>query len=128
MGRDIEAAVITRLRAELAAQVAAPLTVGAKGHQYFFDEDSAAYCDIEVKHGDAFAVVVVQGALPTEELIVRIWHRYADEVWLVDRSDQMVSIIPRQGLIHVFAVGETLRSARLPSVSISIASVFEIAN
>lgn len=128
MGRDIEPAVIQRLRAELVAQVGQGLAVGAKAHQYFFDEDSAAYCDIEVKQGEAFAVVVVQGALPTEELIVRIWHRYADEVWLVDRSDQMVSIIPRQGLIRVFAVGETLRSARLPSVAISISSVFEIAN
>jgi hypothetical protein len=128
MGRDIEPAVITRLRAALTAQVRAPLEVSAKGHQYFFDEDSAAYSDIDVKRGEDFAVVVVQGSLPAEELIVRIWHRYADEVWLVDRSDQMISIIPRQGLIAVFAVGEALRSARLPGVAIAISDVFEVAN
>jgi hypothetical protein len=128
MGRDIEPAVITRLRTTLSAQVKPPLEVSTKGHQYFFDEDSAAYSDIDVKRGETFAVVVVQGQLPGEELIVRIWHRYADEVWLVDRSDQMISVIPREGLIAVFAVGETLASARLPEVSISISDVFEIAN
>lgn len=128
MGRDIEAVVIGRLRAQLATQVRAPLAVSAKFQQYFFDEDSAAYCDIDVKQGDLFAVVVCQGQLPTEELIVRIWHKYADEVWLVDRSDQMISIIPTQGLIRVFAVGETLRSDRLPDVSISIAAIFGVTN
>jgi hypothetical protein len=128
MGRDIEPPVITRLRAVLTAQVRAPLEVSAKGHQYFFDEDSAAYSDIDIKRGETFAVVVVQGQLPSEELIVRIWHRYADEVWLVDRSDQMISIIPREGLIRVFAVGETLHSVRVPGVTISISDVFEVAN
>ena len=128
MGRDIEPLVITRLRAELAGQVGAPLAVSEKSQQYWFDEESAAYNDIDVKQGDAFAVVVVQGQLPSETLIVQIWHRFADEVWLVDRSDNMISIIPRDGLIRVFAVGETLRSERLPGVSISIASIFSVAN
>jgi hypothetical protein len=128
MGRDIEPAVITHLRALLTAQVKPPLEVSRKGHQYFFDEESAAYNDIDVKQGESFAVVVVQGALPGEEMIVRIWHRYADEVWLVDRNDQMISIIPRKGLIRVYAVGETLRSARLQDVAISIADIFEVAN
>jgi hypothetical protein len=120
--------VIARLRAELSAQVAAPLAVSTRFEQYYFDEDSAAYCDIDVKQGDTFAVVACQGQLPTEELIVRIWHKYADEVWLVDRSDEMISIIPKQGLIRVFAVGETLRSDRLPGVSISIAALFGATN
>lgn len=128
MGRDIEPAVIARLRAELVAQVAAPLEVSVKSHQYWFDEDSAAYNDIDIKQGDAFAVAIVQGQLPSEELIVRIWHRYADEVWLVDRSDQMISIIPKVGLIRVFAVGETLRSERIPGIAIPIADIFEVSN
>lgn len=128
MGRDIEPLVITRLRAELSGQIAAPLEVSAKSQQYWFDEESAAYNDIDVKQGEAFAVVVVQGQLPSETLIVQIWHRYADEVWLVDRSDNMVSIIPRDGLIRVFAVGETLRSERLPGVAISIATIFSLSN
>jgi hypothetical protein len=128
MSRDIEATVIARLRALLVAQVGAPLAVSAKGQQYYFNEESAAYNDIDVKRGDAFAVVVCQGQLPYEEMIVRIWHRYADEVWLVDRSDQMISVIPREGVIRVFAVGETLRSARLPGLAISIASVFDAGN
>jgi hypothetical protein len=128
MGRDIEPAVITQLRAELASQVAAPLQVSVQNQQYWFNEESAAYNDIDVKQGEAFAVVVVQGQLPYEELIVRIWHRYADEVWLVDRSDQMITVVPREGVVRVFAVGETLRSARLPAVSISVASIFSVTN
>ena len=128
MGRDIEPLVITRLRAELAGQVTAPLEVSDHSHQYYFDEDSAAYNDIDVKQGDAFAVVVCQGQLPSETLVAQIWHRYADEVWLVDRDDQMISVIPRDGLIRVFAVGETLRSERLPGVAISIANIFAVSN
>ena len=128
MGRDIEPAVITTLRGQLAGQIKPPLEVSTKGQQYWFDEDSAAYNDIDVKHGEKFAVVVVQGSLPYEEMIVRLWHRFADEVWLVDRTDQMISIIPKHGLIRVFAVGETLRSERLPGVAVSIASIFEVSN
>jgi hypothetical protein len=126
--RDIEPAVIARLRAELAGQVEAPLEVSVSSKQYWFDEDSAAHSDIDVKHGEAFAVVVVQGALPSEELIVRIWHRYADEVWLVDRSELAVLVVPRDGLIRVFEVGETARSTRLPNVAISVAAIFGVAN
>jgi hypothetical protein len=126
--RDIEPAVIARLRAALAGQVEAPLEVSASSNQYWFDEDSAAYSDIDVKHGDAFAVVVVQGALPSEELIVRIWHRYTDEVWLVDRNEQVVLVVPRDGVIRVFEVGETARSARLSDVAISVAAIFGVAN
>lgn len=126
--RDIEPAVITRMRAELAEQVGAPLEVSGRSTQYWFDENSAAYNDIDVKQGEAFAIVVVQGALPTDELIVRIWHRYADEVWLIDRSEQVVFVVPRDGVIRVFEVGEVVRSTRLPGVAISVASVFGVVN
>lgn len=126
--RDIEPAVITRLRAELATQTAAPLVVSGQSQQYWFDEDSAAYSDIDVKQGEVFAVVVVQGTLPSEELIVRIWHRYADEVWLVDRSEQAILVVPRAGVIRVYEVGEAVRSARLPDVLISVAAIFGVAN
>jgi hypothetical protein len=128
MNRDIEPEVIVRLRAELDRQIAAPLAVSAKSTQYRFDEDSAAYCDIDVKQGDAFAVVVVQGCLPSEELIVRIWHRYADEVWLIDRSEQVVIVVPRESVVHVFEIGETVRSVRLPQFSTTVASIFGITN
>jgi hypothetical protein len=40
----------------------------------------------------------------------------------------MISIIPRDGLIRVFAVGETLRSERLLGVVISISTIFAIVN
>jgi hypothetical protein len=120
--------VIARLRAELAQQIAAPLAVSTTSRQYYFDEDSAAYCDIEVKLGEAFAAVVVRGALPSEEFVVRVWHRYADEVWLVDSVEQVVFVVPRTGVIRVFEVGEVVRSARLPDVHIAVSAVFGIVN
>ena len=120
--------VIARLRAELAAQIAAPLAVSETSHQYYFDETSAAYNEIEVRQGEAFAVVVVRGALPSEEFVVRVWHRYADEIWLVDSVEQVVFVVPRTGVIRVFEIVETVRSVRLPDVHIAVATVFAIVN
>lgn len=120
--------MIARLRSALAAQVVAPLAVSAEWNQYYFDEDSAAYNEIDVRLGEAFAVVVVRGGLPSEEFVVRVWHRYADEVWLVDSVEQAVFVVPRDGVIRVFEVGETLRSPRLPGVQIAVSSLFEIVN
>jgi hypothetical protein len=120
--------VIAQLRAQLTAQVAAPLTVSEASKQYYFDEDSAAYNEIEIRHGDAFAMVVVRGSLPSEEFVVRVWHRYADEVWLVDSVEQVVFVVPRTGVIRVFEVGETVRSLRLPDVHIEVSAVFGIVN
>jgi hypothetical protein len=124
----MDPAPIAKLRSELASQVKRPLEVSDKSTQYWFDEESAAYNDIDIKLGDSFVVVVCQGALPSEELICRIWHRYADEVWLVDRAENNIFIVPREGVIRVFEVGETLRSLRLPDVAISVAAVFSIEN
>lgn len=124
----MDPAPIAKLRTELADQVKRPLEVSDESTQYWFDEESAAYNDIDIKLGDAFAVVVCQGALPSEELICRIWHKYADEVWLVDRSENVIFVVPREGVIRVFEVGETMHSVRLPEVAISVAGVFGIAN
>lgn len=124
----MDPAPIARLRTALVAQVKDPLEVSTQHTQYWFDEDSAAYNDIDVKLGEAFAIVVCQGGLPSEELIVRVWHRYADEVWLVDRAEHVIFVIPRDGKIRVFEVGETLHSKRLPDVAISVAAVFSVEN
>ena len=124
----MDPAPIAKLRSELADQVKRPLEVSDKSTQYWFDEESAAYNDIDIKLGDAFVVVVCQGALPSEELICRIWHKYADEVWLVDRSENVIFVVPREGVIRVFEVGETMHSVRLPEIAISVAGVFGIAN
>lgn len=120
--------MIARLRARLALQVAPPLAVSDRYQQHVFDETSAAYAEIDVRDGTAFAVVVVLGALPSEEFVVRVWHRHADEVWLVDVSEEVVLVVPREGAIRVFAVGETLRSPRLPAVAIPVGQLFELAS
>ena len=50
---------IARLREQLVEKVRAPLSVSATSNQYYFDEDHAAYCEIEVRRGEAFIAVVV---------------------------------------------------------------------
>lgn len=120
--------VIARLRAQLVHQVRAPLAVSDASKQYYFDEDHAAYCDIEVRHGEAFAAVVVRGSLPSEDFVVGVWHRYADEVWLVDSIEQVLFVVPREGVIRVFEIGEIMRSARIPDIQIAVSAVFGIVN
>ena len=73
-------------------EASAPLVVSAGPQQYFFDEDSAAYAEIDVKRGDAFAVVVVIGSLPSEQFVVDVWHRFAREVWLVATHEDAVYV------------------------------------
>ncbi|HEU0030307.1 MAG TPA: hypothetical protein VFQ53_06740 [Kofleriaceae bacterium] len=124
----VDSPPIAKLRAELAAQVAPPLEVSTRSSQYYFSEDSAAFSEIDVRDGEAFAIVVIEGALPSEEFVVRVWHRYADEVWLVDLADEAVIVVPRTGVIRVYEIGEIVRSPRLPELQISVASVFGAVN
>ena len=115
---------IGRLRARLAVQIAEPLAVSATSQQYFFDEDSAAYAEIDVKRGEAFVVVVVIGSLPSEQFIVDVWHRFAREVWLVDTRDETVSVATAGKPPRVLGRGDMLRSAELPGVAIAIDALF----
>ena len=115
---------IARLRARLAVQVTPPLVVSASPQQYFFDEDSAAYAEIDVKRGEAFVVVVVIGSLPSEQFVVDVWHRFAKEVWLVDTRDEAVYVArPGEPDRTVDRTG-TLRSAALPGVAIAVDALF----
>jgi len=115
---------IGRLRARLAVHVAAPLVVSARSQQYFFDEESAAYAEIDIKRGETFVVAVVIGSLPSEQFIVDVWHRFAREVWLVDTRDEAI-YVARHGEPHrLLERGETLRSAELPGVAIAIDALF----
>lgn len=124
-----DAPEFARLRAQLVAQVKPPLVVSATGKQYYFSEDSAAYCEIDIQRDDAFAIVVVRaGSAPTEDFITRVWHRYADEVWVIDTVDATIQVIPKAGQTERFGMGDTVRSRRLPEVAITVASVFARAN
>lgn len=121
-----DAPSIARLRARLAAQVGAPLEVSAGSQQYVFDEDSAAYAEIDVKHGDRFAVVVVIGSLPSEQFIVDVWHRFAREVWLVDTRGEEVYIARPDAPSRVLDRTGTLRSSELPGVAIAVDALFAL--
>src|ERR1700753_1741697 len=102
--------VIARLRARLAIQLQAPLVVSARPPQPVFDEDSAAYAEIEVRRGDDFALVIVIGGLPSEQFVVEVWHRHVREVWLVDPSDEAVYVARVDELPRRFDRGQTVRS------------------
>jgi hypothetical protein len=115
---------IERLRARLAAQVGPPLAVSGAAQQYNFDEDSAAFAEIDIKRGEAFAVVVVVGSLPFEQFVVDVWHRFAPEVWLVDPSDETITIARTGAPPRVFGRGHAARSAALPGVAIPIDALF----
>ena len=115
---------IARLRARLAVQVSAPLVVSAGPQQYVFDEDSAAYAEIDVRRGDAFAVVVVIGSLPSEQFVVEVWHRFAREVWLVATHEDAVYVARAGEPVRVLDRGDTLRSAELPGVAIAVDALF----
>jgi hypothetical protein len=115
---------IARLRARLIDQVAAPLVVSTRAQQYFFDEDSAAYAEIDIRRGESFAVVVVIGSLPSEQFIVDVWHRFTSEVWLIDTRDHEV-YLARAGVPHrVLGRKDMLRSAELPGVTIAVDALF----
>ena len=117
---------IARLRVRLAGQVGAPLVVSDGSRQYFFDEDTAAYAEIDVQRGNAFVLVVVIGSLPSEEFVVNLWHRFVREVWLVDPREEAV-YIARPGVpARVLDRGGTLRSVELPGVAISVDALFAL--
>jgi hypothetical protein len=115
---------IARLRARLALQVGPPRVVSAGSQQYVFDEASAAYAEIDVKHGDAFAVVVVVGSLPSEQFIVEVWHRFVREVWLIDTREEAVYVARAGAPPRVLDRTGTLRSAELPGVAIAVDDLF----
>jgi hypothetical protein len=117
---------IARLRARLLAQVGAPLAVSAGSQQYWFDEDSAAYAEIDVKHGEEFAVVVVIGSLPSEQFVADVWHRFAREVWLVDTREEAVYVARAGAPGRVVDRAGTLRSPELPGVAIAVDALFAL--
>lgn len=117
-------AAIARLRLHLEAQLGD--AVGGP-RQHVFGEDSAAYAELEVRRGEAFALVVVIGSLPSEQFVVDVWQRHTPEVWLVDVSDDTV-YIARGDAVARFTAGDVLRSPHLPGVAIPVAAIFGVAN
>lgn len=115
---------VERLRALLGGQVPAPLTVTERGTQYWFDEDSAAYAEIDVRRGDAFLVVVVLGSPIDDTFIARVWLRRAAEVWFVEPDEQRITRVLRGGAVDVLRTRDTLSSPVLPGVLIPVGAVF----
>jgi hypothetical protein len=88
---------VERLRETLRRQVQPSLNVSNEGMNYWFDEDSTAWCEIDVQvQPDAdespfVGVVINQAAGPGIEFMVRTWHYYAHEVWVIDAERSLVT-------------------------------------
>jgi hypothetical protein len=117
---------IARLRARLAVQVGGALAVSARPRQYVFDEDSAAYAEIDVRRGERFALVIVIGSLPSEQFIVDVWHRFVREVWLIDTREEVVHVARVGDPDRVVDRSGTLSSADLPGVAIAVDALFAL--
>jgi hypothetical protein len=115
---------IARLRARLGVQVEASLAVSARAQQYVFDEESAAYAEIDVRCGETFALVIVIGSLPSEQFIIDVWHRFVREVWLVDPREEAVYVARAGAAPRVLDRTATLRSVDLPGVAIPVDALF----
>ncbi|MDG4788427.1 hypothetical protein O7626_21235 [Micromonospora sp. WMMD1102] len=121
---------VERLRDTLRAQVSPSLNVSEKRTQYWFDEDSAAYCEIDVQarqgSGDSpFVVVVIAETVgPKIEFMVRAWHRYAPEVWNVGVEQSTVTRMLRDGTRDVQGLGSILVSPLLPGVAVAVERLF----
>jgi hypothetical protein len=113
-----------RMRAMLRLQLPGWLAVSDRRTQYHFDEDSAAFAEVDIRNGEEFVVAVVRGTLPQDEVIIQIWHRHAAEVWLVDPTEQTVTRAPSDEPSRELGGGETLRSPLTPGVAIPVAALF----
>ena len=121
------------LRGLLRRQVSPPLVVSGEMTQYWFDEDSANFCDIDVRQligGDWDFLLVVLEKRPgdTRDFGVHSWHRYAPEVWLVDAENSTVTRRLRDGVEDLQGIEGTLTSSSVPGVAIAVRSVFAAAD
>ena len=116
-----------RLRSLLRDAVGPGLRVSERGTQYWFDEESAGYAEIDVCRGEAFLVVTVVGALEgIEPVVAQVWMQRAAEVWFVDDVDEEVVRVRADGTQETLRRGDLLMSPQLPGVAIPVASLFAV--
>jgi hypothetical protein len=121
---------VERLREALRRQVQSSLTVSGEGVNCWFDEDSAAWSEIDVQvqpvaDESPFVVVVInQPSGPGIEFMVRTWHHYAPEVWVIDAERSLVTRRLRDGTRDARGSGSILSSSLLPGVAIPVETLF----
>ena len=108
----------------LRLQLPGRLAVSDHRTQYHFDEQSAAFAEVDIRDGDEFVIAVVRGSLPQDEVIAQIWLEHAKEVWLVDPMDQTVTRAQADEPTQELGARETLRSPLVPGVAIPVAALF----
>lgn len=117
-----------RLRTLLRERVSPPLRVSDQRTQYWFDEDSAAYCEIDVRDptadGAGFVVVVTAASASPgrDAFVARVWHRYVADVWVVG-TEKITRMAWEAGSV-VLGPDQTLTSPSLPGVEIQVRAVY----
>jgi len=116
-----------RLRGLLRDALPSPFEVSARGTQYWFDEDSAAYAEVDVRRGEEFVIVTVVGALEAglEAFLARVWLSRAEEVWFVDEAAWEVVRLRKDGSRVTLTVRDLLTAPALPGVAIPVSTLFE---
>jgi hypothetical protein len=116
-----------RLRGLLRDALAPPFAVSERGTQYWFDEDSAGYAEIDVRRGDDFVIVTVVGALDPalENLLGRVWLARAAEVWFVDEAAWEVVRLLKDRTRVTLTIRDLLTTPQLPGVAIPVSTLFE---
>ena len=116
---------IQRIREHLARAAAPGLEVSKRLENYFFDDDLAAEADITVRDGDAFRLVVIEDAAPRQrDAVIGLWHRFAEEVWVVDLRGRSI-IQARRGQPHRTLVGsEKLATTAFAGLVLTVEQLF----
>lgn len=123
----VEMDAIEILRAAMTAAIKPPFVVTDKGTQYWCDEDSAFFTEIDVQHPVDQFVLIVARARPDprlNEFLQRTLHHRAPEVWLIDDDGGRVIALHVGHDAIVLERGDTLVSRQLPSVRIAVAELF----
>jgi hypothetical protein len=116
-----------RLRGLLRDALPPPFAVSERGTQYWFDEDSAGYAEIDVRRGDDFVIITVVGALDPalETLLARVWLARAKEVWFVDEAAWEVVRLLEDRTRVTLTIRDLLTTPHLPGVAIPVSTLFE---
>lgn len=116
---------IEALRAALSTRVPAPLVVTDQPQQYYFDEDSAAWCEIDVQDPQRFLLVVVKagGSSAVTDFKIRAWLHYASEVWVVHEEARQVTIARPQQPQRIITSGDVCSEA-VPGLVVPISLIF----
>lgn len=84
----------------------------------YFDDDTAAPAEILVSgpEGDTDMKIAILGerSEPFRSFMVRVWRRFAPEIWVVDREQEWIEQIAPEGPSTFLGPGDVPSSSAVP--------------